>query len=68
MNEQKESLENKQVKDLSSSDVLDIVTSMRDMDELVEKDWLGVLDMSFLLHNYLSDEGLKRKKALLMKE
>ena len=63
-----EGFENKRVKDLSSSDVLDVVTSMRDTEELVEKDWVGVLDMSFMLHNYLTDAGLKKKHELLNTE
>ena len=55
----------KRVRDLTSEDVLDIVVEMRDTEELAMKDWVGVLDMGFLLHNYLTDEGLRLKYELI---
>ena len=62
----REEFGDKRVRDLTSEDVLDIVVEMRDMEELVLKDWVGVLDMGFLLHNYLTDEGLKKKHELVV--
>lgn len=54
-------LKDKKVKDLTSEEILDIVTDLRDCEEL-GIEWEGVLDTGFILHNYLTDEGLSMKR------
>ena len=63
----KEVFADKQVRDLTEDDLLDILTDMNDTGELTWAKWKRVLQARFILHNYLTDVGMVRW-LLMMKE
>lgn len=62
------SFADKKVKDLTEDDMLTIIIDMNDSGQLTWKKWKRVLQRSFVLHNYLSDEGMVKNLKMIVEE